>query len=82
MIKNFKLGIMGKKKESLGDMKNEDGLEGINIGEVGCNWDGCFGIGYELWSKECKVWGEWELCGLKMWENMNMRRKEVEEKNE
>lgn len=73
---------MGKKKKEVGELWKEDMVSGIDVSSVGSNGEGWLGIGYEVWSKECKVWGEWEVCGLKMCEKLNMRRKEVEEKNE
>lgn len=81
-IKNFKLGIMAKKKQTLPDIKNQDPLEPINIAELGSNSDPCFGIGYDLSTKECKLCGDSELCAFKMSQNMNITRKELEQKNQ
>nr|UWG18521.1 MAG: hypothetical protein [Bacteriophage sp.] len=82
IIKNFKLGIMAKKKQTLPDIKNQDPLEPINIAELGSNGDPCFGIGYDLSTKECKLCGDSELCAFKMSQNMNITRKELEQKNQ
>ena len=82
IIKNFKLGIMAKKKQTLPDIKNQDPLEPINIAELGSNSDPCFGIGYDLSTKECKLCGDSELCAFKMSQNMNITRKELEQKNQ
>lgn len=80
--KEFKLGIMAKKKQTLPDIKNQDPLEPINIAELGSNGDPCFGIGYDLSTKECKLCGDSELCAFKMSQNMNITRKELEQKNQ
>lgn len=73
---------MAKKKETLPDIKNQDPLEPINIAELGSNGDPCFGIGYDLSTKECKLCGDSELCAFKMSQNMNITRKELEQKNQ
>lgn len=71
-----------KKKQTLPDIKNQDPLEPINIAELGSNGDPCFGIGYDLSTKECKLCGDSELCAFKMSQNMNITRKELEQKNQ
>jgi hypothetical protein len=73
---------MAKKKQTLPDIKNQDPLEPINIAELGSNSDPCFGIGYDLSTKECKLCGDSELCAFKMSQNMNITRKELEQKNQ
>lgn len=73
---------MAKKKQTLLDIKNQDPLEPINIAELGSNGDPCFGIGYDLSIKECKLCGDSELCAFKMSQNMNITRKELEQKNQ
>lgn len=73
---------MAKKKQTLPDIKNQDPLEPINIAELGSNGDPCFGIGYDLSTKECKLCGDSELCAFKMAKNMNITRKELEQKNQ
>lgn len=73
---------MAKKKQTLPDIKNQDPLEPINIAELGSNGDPCFGIGYDLSTKECKLCGDSELCVFKMSQNMNITRKELEQKNQ
>lgn len=73
---------MAKKKQTLPDIKNQDPLEPINIAELGSNGDPCFGIGYDLSIKECKLCGDSELCAFKMSQNMNITRKELEQKNQ
>ena len=71
---------MAKKKQTLPDIKNQDPLEPINIAELGSNSDPCFGI--DLSTKECKLCGDSELCAFKMSQNMNITRKELEQKNQ
>lgn len=73
---------MAKKKQTLPDIKNQDPLEPINIAELGSNGDPCFGIGYDLSTKECKLCGDSELCAFKMSQNMNITRKELDQKNQ
>ncbi len=73
---------MAKKKQTLPDIKNQDPLEPINIAELGSKGDPCFGIGYDLSTKECKLCGDSELCAFKMSQNMNITRKELEQKNQ
>jgi hypothetical protein len=73
---------MAKKKQTLPDIKNQDPLEPINIAELGSSSDPCFGIGYDLSTKECKLCGDSELCAFKMSQNMNITRKELEQKNQ
>lgn len=73
---------MAKKKQTLPDIKNQDPLEPINIAELGSNGDPCFGIGYDLSTKECKLCGDSELCAFKMSQNMNITRKELEQRNQ
>lgn len=73
---------MAKKKQTLSGIKNQDPLEPINIAELGSNGDPCFGIGYDLSTKECKLCGDSELCAFKMSQNMNITRKELEQKNQ
>lgn len=73
---------MAKKKQTLPDIKNQDPLEPINIAELGSNSDPCFGMGYDLSTKECKLCGDSELCAFKMSQNMNITRKELEQKNQ
>lgn len=73
---------MAKKKQTLPDIKNQDPLKPINIAELGSNGDPCFGIGYDLSTKECKLCGDSELCAFKMSQNMNITRKELEQKNQ
>ena len=73
---------MAKKKQTLPDIKNQDPLEPINIAELGSNSDPCFGIGHDLSTKECKLCGDSELCAFKMSQNLNITRKELEQKNQ
>ena len=73
---------MAKKEQTLPDIKNQNPLEPINIAELGSNGDPCFGIGYDLSTKECKLCGDSELCAFKMSQNMNITRKELEQKNQ
>lgn len=74
---------MAKKKQTLPDIKNRDPLEPIDISTLGkVGIDPCFGIGYDLSTKECKLCGDSELCAFKMSQNMNITRKELDQKNQ
>lgn len=73
---------MSKKKQNLPDLTKQDILTPIDISQLGTNGDPCFGIGYDLSTKECKLCGDSELCAFKMSQNLNITRKELEKKNE
>ena len=53
----------------------------IDVTQLGSNNDPCFGKGYNLSTKECKLCGDSELCALKMAQVLKITRKELEEKN-
>lgn len=73
---------MAKKKQLLPDLTKQDILTPIDISQLGTNGDPCFGIGYDLSTKECKLCGDSELCAFKMSQNLNITRRELEKKNE
>lgn len=73
---------MAKKKKQLPDLSKQDILTPIDISTLGTNGDPCFGIGYDLSTKECKLCGDSELCAFKMSQNLNITRKELEQKNQ
>lgn len=70
---------MGKKQ--LPNLKKVDPLQPIDVTKLGGNGDPCFGQAYDLSTKECKLCGDSELCCLKMSQNLNVSRKELEAKN-
>lgn len=73
---------MAKKKEkNLPSLSKHDPLEPFDISELGSNNDPCFGKSYDLTTKECKLCGDSELCAFKMSQNLNITRKQLEEKN-
>ena len=72
---------MAKKKQMLPDLTKQDILTPLDISQLGSNGDPCFGIGYDLSTKECKLCGDSELCAFKMSQNLNITRKELEQKN-
>lgn len=71
-----------KKKQKLPDLTKHDILTPIDISQLGDNGDPCFGKGYDLSTKECKLCGDSELCAFKMSQNLNITRKELEQKNQ
>lgn len=73
---------MAKKKQMLLDLTKQDILTPLDISQLGSNGDPCFGIGYDLSTKECKSCGDSELCAFKMSQNLNITRKELEQKNQ
>lgn len=70
---------MAKKK--LLDLNKQDILTPIDITQLGTNGDPCFGKGYDLSTKECKLCGDSELCAFKMSQELNITRKQLEAKN-
>ena len=73
---------MAKKKQKLPDLSKQDILTPIDLSTMGTNGDPCFGIGYDLSTKESKLCGDSELCAFKMSQNLNITRKELEQKNQ
>ena len=69
-----------KSKNTLPDITHQDPLEPIDITKLGSNGDPCFGKGYDLSTKECKMCGDSELCAFKMSQTLNITRKELEAK--
>ena len=64
------------------DITKVDPLQVIDITKLGMSeYDPCFGKGYNLSTKECKLCGDSELCALKMAQVLKITRKELEEKN-
>ena len=45
---------MAKKKKQFPDLSKHDVLTPIDVSQLGTNGDPCFGIGYDLSTKECK----------------------------
>lgn len=72
---------MAKGKQKLPDLSKQDILTPIDISQLGNNGDPCFGVGYDLSTKECKLCGDSELCAFKMSQNLNITRRELEAKN-
>lgn len=73
--------MVKKKKLKLPDLSKQDPLTPIDITQLGSNGDPCFGKGYNLSTKECKICGDAELCAFKLSQNLKITRKELEEKN-
>ena len=68
------------KRKNLPSIKNHDPLVPIDVTNLG-NENDCFGQAYDLTTKECKLCGDSELCALKMSQNLNITRKQLNEKN-
>lgn len=68
------------KKKNLPDLSKHDPLVPLDISNLGNDMD-CFGQAYDLSTKECRLCGDSELCALKMSQNLNITRKELNEKN-
>ena len=73
---------MAKKRKNLPDLSKQDILTPIDLSTMGTNGDPCFGVGYDLSTKECQLCGDSELCAFKMSQNLNITRKELEQKNQ
>lgn len=72
---------MAKKKQEVIKLSEHDPLKPIDITKLGSNQDPCFGKGYDLSTRECKLCGDSELCAIKMAQTLRITRKELEEKN-
>lgn len=62
------------------DLTKQDPLEPIDLSKFGSDED-CFGQAYDLSTKECKLCGDSELCAFKMSQNLNITRKQLDDKN-
>ena len=69
-----------KKKNNLPDIRKQDPLVPIDVTNLG-NGNDCLGQAYDLSTKECKLCGDSELCALKMSQNLNITRQELNDKN-
>lgn len=69
-----------KNKNNLPDIRKQDPLVPIDVTNLG-NCNDCFGQAYDLSTKECKLCGDSELCALKMSQNLNITRQELNNKN-
>lgn len=72
-----------KQKTSGEILANHDPLIPFKLEDIGgVNSDPCFGKAYDLSTKECKQCGDSELCAIKMSQQLNVTRKQLEEKNQ
>lgn len=71
-----------KKKELKGELIRGDIFKPIKIDDLGGDNDPCFGLHYDLSTKECKMCGDSELCCIKFAEKIGKTRKELENENE
>lgn len=69
------------KKSKVGDLLNHDPLEPFDLSKIGTDKDPCFGKGYNLTTKECRMCGDSELCCLKMSQTLGKTRKQLEDEN-
>ena len=72
---------MGKKDRPLPTLAKQNPLVPVDVTQLGSSQDPCFGKGYDLSTKECKLCGDSELCCIKMSQTLKVTRKELEEKN-
>lgn len=72
---------MKNKKQKLPVLAKQSPLVPIDVTNLGSSQDPCFGKGYDLSTKECKLCGDSELCCIKMSQALNVTRKELEAKN-
>lgn len=70
-----------KKQKNLPDLSKQEPLTVIDLTSLGTDNDPCFGKGYDLSTKECKLCGDAELCAFKLSQTLKISRKELEEKN-
>lgn len=74
--------MVQKSKNKTIDITKVDPLQVVDITKLGMSeYDPCFGKGYNLSTKECKLCGDSELCALKMAQVLKITRKELEKKN-
>ena len=68
-----------KKKELIKELTQGDIFKPIStIDILGTKNDPCFGKSYDLTTKECKMCGDSELCGIVFAQSMNKTRDEIE----
>ena len=68
-------------KQGLISLEKQDIFTPVDINKMGTSEDVCFGKGYDLSTKECKICGDSELCCIKFSESLGKTRKELENKN-
>lgn len=71
-----------KKKLSTEDLlAKHDPFESFDLSKIGNDKDPCFGKGYNLTTKECKMCGDSELCCFQMSQLLGKTRKQLEKEN-
>ena len=69
---------MKKKRQELGKLEP---LTVIDLKSIGTPEDPCFGKGYDLSTKECKLCGDSELCAFSTSQALHITRAQLEKKN-
>lgn len=67
-----------EKKTKLVVLENTPILKPLSLEAIGSNDDPCFGKGYDLSTKECKMCGDSELCAIVFAQTMNKTRSDIE----
>jgi hypothetical protein len=68
-----------KPTSKLANLEKSPILKPLSVQDVGSNNDPCFGKGYDLTTKECKMCGDSELCAIVFAQTMNKSRSKIEE---
>lgn len=68
------------KKQKLPDLSKVDPLEVLDLSSIGTDQD-CFGHGYDLSTKECRMCGDSELCCIRQAQLLGKTRKQLESEN-
>lgn len=69
------------KKSEVVNLLKHDPLKPFDLSKIGTDKDPCFGKGYNLTTKECRMCGDSELCCLKMSQTLGKTRKQLEDEN-
>ena len=70
-----------KLKKAFKELREGDIYQPLDILKLGSDNDPCFGKGYDLSTKECRMCGDSELCCIKFTELMGKTRKQLESEN-
>lgn len=73
--------VVKSKNKNAELLANHDPLVPFDLSLIGSKDDVCFGKAYDLSTKECKQCGASELCAIKMSQELNITRRQLEEQN-
>lgn len=71
-----------KKNSGLMNISKQPLFKPITIDMIGTSDDPCFGIGYDLSTRECKSCGDSELCSIQFAQKLGKTRKKLEEEKQ